>query len=80
MPTGAPLIALDQSFRLGAEPFRRSGIQAAGNGLLAAADFWRNLQPDDLGIGEQRRKIRPLEKQCRLGMDRIEGLFRQYRS
>jgi hypothetical protein len=38
------------------------------------------LQPDDLGIGEQRRKIRPLEKQCRLGMDRIEGLFRQYRS
>ncbi len=32
--------------------------------------FWRNIQPEDLGIGEQRRKIRPREKQFRLGMDR----------
>jgi hypothetical protein len=72
MPTGAPLVALDQTFRLGAELFHRSGIQAAGDGLLAT---WRKLQPDDLGIGERRRKIRPLEKQFRLGMDRLEGLL-----
>ena len=42
---GTPLIALDQSFRLGAELVRRSRIQAAGNGLLAAAEFGEICSP-----------------------------------
>src|SRR5260370_12204493 len=56
---------------------RRPGIEAAGNRLLAAAAFRRDVQADGAGVGEQLGKIRRLEKAARFGMNRIEGLFRQ---
>src|SRR6185369_10161859 len=35
------------------EPLRRPCIKAARNRLLAAAPLWRDVQADDLGIGDQ---------------------------
>src|SRR5205814_1505140 len=63
--------------RLRAKFLGRPGVEAAWNRLLAAAAFWRNVQPDDAGIGEQAGKIRRLEEQFRLGMDRVKGLLGQ---
>src|SRR5256885_3966820 len=60
-----------------AELLRGPCIKAAGNRLLAAAAFWRDVQADDAGIGEQAGKVCRLEEQFRLGMHRIEGLLRQ---
>ena len=64
-------------WQLSAKLLRRPRIQAARNGLVAAATLWRDVQSNGLRIGEQRRKIRWLEEPVRLGMDRIEGLLRQ---
>jgi hypothetical protein len=35
------------------KPLRRPCIEAAGNRLLVAAAFWRNVQPDNVGIADQ---------------------------
>ena len=56
---------------------RRPCIQTARDRLLPRRGLWRDVQSDDLGIGDQRGKIRWLEKQFRFGMHRIERFLRQ---
>lgn len=51
---------------------RRPGIQAAVNRRLTTAAFWRDVQPDDIGVGEQAREIRRFEKQFWFGMHRVK--------
>ena len=50
----------------GAKPLRRPGIEAAGNRALVAAALGRDVQPDDVGIADQRGKIRRFEEQPRV--------------
>ena len=68
----------DQHLRCASESLSAAhAYRLPGIGLLAAAAFRRNMKPDDLGIIDQRRKIRRLEKQFRLGMHRVERFLRQ---
>ena len=57
-----------------APPPRHTGCR---NRLLVAAAFRRDVQADDVGIGDQRGKIRWLEEQFRFGMHRIKRFLRQ---
>jgi hypothetical protein len=57
MPTGAPLIALDQSFRLGAEPFRRSGNKLPGTGFWLPRTFYEICGPMISGSASSAEKF-----------------------
>src|SRR4051812_29347309 len=59
------------------KPLRCPRIEAAGYRRLAAAALWRDVQPDDRGVGEQAGIVGRLEKPFRLGMDGVERPFRQ---
>ena len=61
-----------KSHRLFAEFLRRPRMEAAGNGLLAAATLRRDVKARDAGVLDQRRKIRRLEKQFWLGMHGVK--------
>src|SRR3989442_6013064 len=54
------------------KPLRRPGIQAAGNRRPVAAALRRNMQPDNFGIADQRRKILRLEEAFWFGMHGIK--------
>src|SRR5438128_2037832 len=55
----------------------RPGIKTAWDWPLAAAAFRRNVEAENVGVTEQRGKIRWLEEAFRLGVDGIERFFRQ---
>src|ERR1700730_8649073 len=59
------------------ESFRRPRIQTTRNRRLIAPALRRNVQPDDVGIADQFRKIRPLKKPLRVCMNRIKRFLRQ---
>ena len=59
------------------KPFRRPRIQAARNRLLAAAALGRDVQADDVRVGDEAEIARGIEEQFWLGMHGVERLLRQ---
>src|SRR6516225_5343419 len=59
------------------ETLNRPGVKAAGNGGLMAARLGRDMQADDSGIVNQRRKIPRFEEELRLGMNGVKAPLRQ---
>src|SRR4051812_38035823 len=58
-----------------AEALGGPGVEAARDGRLVAAALRRDMQADDLGVGDQRRVIRRVEEALRLGVHRIKALL-----
>ena len=56
---------------------RRPGEHAAWHRRLLGAALGRQMQADDLRVGEQRLEIRRFEKPLRLGMHFVERFLRQ---